>query len=79
MSRRSRAGTAKKCTKKRDKCTCRVVVLLIKGAPSTIVHCGRTLHRNLFLNTEITNVTSVFDNKIVSLFLLKRVSQPAVG
>ena len=73
------AGTAKKCTKKRDKCTCRVVVLLIKGAPSTIVHCGRTLHRNLFLNTEITNVTSVFDNKIVSLFLLKRVSQPAVG
>ena len=30
-------------------------------------------------NTEITNVISVFDNRIVSMFLLKRVSQPAIA
>ena len=29
-------------------------------------------------NTEIMNVISVFDNRIVSMFLLRRVSQPAV-
>ena len=29
-------------------------------------------------NTEITNVISVFDNRIVSMFLLRRVSQPAI-
>ena len=30
-------------------------------------------------NTEITKVISVFDNRIVSLFLLRRVSQPAIA
>ena len=30
-------------------------------------------------NTEITNVISVFDNRIVSMFLLRRVSQPAIA
>ena len=29
-------------------------------------------------NTEITNVISEFDNSIVSMFLLRRVSQPAI-
>ena len=30
-------------------------------------------------NTEITNVISVFDNRIVSLFLLRRVSQLVIS
>ena len=30
-------------------------------------------------NTEITNVISVFDNRIVCMFLLRRASQPAIA
>ena len=30
-------------------------------------------------NTEITDVICVFDNRIVSMFLLRRVSQPAIA
>ena len=30
-------------------------------------------------NTEITNVSSVFDNRTVSMFLLRSVSQPAIA
>jgi len=33
----------------------------------------------IWCNTEITNVISVFDNKIVSMFLLRRVSLPAIA
>ena len=47
----------------------------VKGAPSTCVHCGRTPPPN----TEIKKVICVLDNRIVSMFLLRRVSQPAIA
>ena len=43
------------------------------------MHCGRALTEIICCNTEIANVISVFDNRIVSMFLLKRVSKPAIS
>ena len=40
------------------------------------MHCGSEPHRNPF--AVIQKSLSVFDNRIVSTFLLRRVSQPAI-
>ena len=78
MSRRSRAGTAKKCTKKRD-ARAELLFCSLKGHLQPV--CIAVVHFTEIIccNTEITKVISVFDNRIVSMFVLKRVSQPAVG
>ena len=43
--------------------------------------CIGVVHFTEFIccNTETTEVISVFDNRIVSMFLLRRVSQPAIS
>ena len=52
---------------------------ILKGHLQPVCIAAVNFTKIIWCNTEVTNVISVFDNKIVYTFLLRRVSLPAIA